>query len=342
MKHLRFLAVFIAAAIAAMPALASGSLLTPDGIRYAVERTPELPQVEITRAEGGDRARLVVPSTEDATPEKQVEIAFDTLTDTLHVVWTRENQHGAEIRYATLSAAGQWSAPRNIAAGAQMYGGLQLALTKSEYGGSYATLMHVAYWSVNGELRDPEYALFAFENGAQVSASVVNLQELAALGDGVSASENAWENVGEPVHPPLTMERYRDGVDVAFGAVSTSSLTRMTILPRKIGPNVRIWKPVGRNIEATPKSNLVSSDTTPVQAFIRGGKLALYTLGEEFRYVVLRSNNTWTQIRAVEVDEDNTSSDLLRDLRAAVEEISDDEDASDDGFAEEDEPYAMR
>jgi hypothetical protein len=336
MKH-RFFAALFVVALLAVPALASSSLLTPDGIRYAIERTPDLPQVEITRAEGGMRARLVVPSTEDATPEKQVEIAFDTLTDTLHVVWTRENEGGAEIRYATLSAAGLWSSPRNIAAGAQMYGGLQLALARSEYGGTYATLMHVAWWSVNGSLRDPEYALFAFENGSQVSATVANLEELASLGDGVTASDFGDENMGEPVHPPLTLERQGDGIDIAFGSVSSSSITRLSIVPRKVGPTVRIWKPVGRGVNFTPRSNLVSSDTTPVQAFIRDGRLALYTIGEEFRFVVLKSNNTWTPPHSVQVDEDNTSSDLLRDLRAAVEEISDDEESA---ASNEEEPPA--
>ena len=334
MKLHRFFAALFVAALLAVPAMASSSLLTQDGLRWAVERTPDLPQVEITRAEGGLRARLVVPSTEDATPEKMVQIAFDTYTDTLHVVWTRENEGGAEIRYATLSAAGQWSAPRNIAAGAQMYGGLQLAITRSEYGGTTATLMHVAWWSINGNLRDPEYALFAFENGAQTSASVANLEELASYGDGVSATAFNDEDMGEPAHPPLTMERSRDGVDIAFGSVSSSSLTRLVIVPRKIGPNVRIWKPVGRGVTQTPKSNLVSTDSTPVQAFIRDGHLALYTAGDEFRFVVLRSNNSWTPLRSVEIDEDNTSSDLLRDLRAAVEEISDDE-AANDGFEDD-------
>lgn len=328
MKHHRFFAASFVAALLAVPALASSSLLTSDGIRYAIERSPDQPQVEITRAEGGMRDRLVVPSTEDATPEKAVQIAFDSYTDTLHVVWTRDNEFGAEIRYATLSAAGQWSAPRNIAAGAQMYGGLQLALTRSEYGGTTATLMHVAWWSVNGDLRDPEYALFAFENGAQVSASIVNLEEIAALGDGVTASD--YEDIGEPVHPPLTMERKNDGVELAFGSVSSSAITRVTLAPRKIGPTVRIWKPVGRGIVRTPKSNLISGDTTPVQAFIRNGRVALYTLGDEFRYVVLRSNNTWTTPRSVDVDEDNTSSDLLRDLRAAVEDIGDSDDETTD------------
>ena len=332
--HHRFIAALFALALAAVPAMASNSLFTPDGIRYAIERQPDLPQVEILRAEGMDRARLVVPSTEDATPEKAVEIAFDTLTDTLHVVWTRENEGGAEIRYATLSAAGQWSSPRNIAAGAQMYGGLQLAITRSEYGGTFATLMHVAWWSVNGDLRDPEYALFAFEHGAQTSAMVGNLEEMALAGDGVTASDFGDEPMGEPVHPPLTLERVGDGIDIAFGSVSSSVITRLTIVPRKVGPNVRIWKPVGRAVHFTPRSNLVSSDATPVQAFIRDGRIALYTMGEEFRFVVLRSNNTWTPIRSVQVDEDNSSSDLLRDLRAAVEEISDAEEET-DGYEDE-------
>ena len=334
MKHHRFFAALFAAALLAMPALASVSLLTPDGVRWAVARTPDLPQIELTRAQGPDGARLVVPSTEDATPEKQVQIAFDTLTDTLHVVWTRDNANGAEIRYATLSAAGEWSTPRNIAAGAQAYGALQLAITRSEYGGTYATLMHVAWWSINGNLRDPEYALFAFENGAQTSAVVANLDDIAALGDGVSASDFTNEEMGEPVHPPLTMERKNDGVDIVFGSVSSSSITRVVLAPRKIGPNVRIWKPVGRSVTRTPRSNLSSADTTPVQAIIRDGRVALYTTGDDFRFVVLKSNNTWTPIRSVHVDEDNTSSDLLRDLRAAVEEISDHEEAT-EGFEDE-------
>lgn len=329
MKLHRFFAVLFVAVLLAVPALASGSLLTPDGIRYAIERSPGEPQVEITRAEGGLRDRLVVPSTEDAAPETATQLAYDVFTDTLHVVWTRESEGGAEIRYATLSAAGQWTSPRNIAAGAQMYGGLQLAITRSEHAGTTATLMHVAWWSVNGNLRDPEYALFAFENGAQVSASVVNLEELAALGDGVSANDFEDEDMGQPIHPPLTMERNRDGVDLAFGSVASSAITRLTVVPRKVGPTVRIWKPVGRTRMNTPKSNLASGDTTPVQAFIREGRIALYTLGEEFRYVVLKSNNTWTTPRSVEVDEDNTAADILRDLRAAVEEISDDEEETD-------------
>jgi hypothetical protein len=324
MKH-RIFVVLFSLALLALPAMGASSLLTPDGIRYAIAPNPDGPQIEISRAEGEAPMRLVVPSTEDATTEKHVQIAFDLVTDTLFVVWTRENEGGAEIRFATMSAAGQWTAPQNMAAGAGTYGGLQLALTRSEYGGTVATLMHVAWWSVNGNLRDPEYALFAFENGAQVSANVTNLEELAMVGDGVTASDFGDEDMGEPIHPPLTMERSGESVDLAFGSVRSSAITRLNILPRKIGPTVRIWKPVGRSGALTPRSQLVSTDTKPVQAILKDGLVALYTLGDEFNFVVLKANNTWTPLHTVHVDEDNSLSDLVSDLRAAMEEISEDE-----------------
>lgn len=323
----RTLAVMFTIALLALPAMGAVSVLTPDGIRYAIEATPDGPQIEITRAEGEARARLVVPSTEDPTIEKQAQVAFDAITDTLYVVWTREGgAAGAEIRYAALNAAGHWSSPRNVAAGSGMYRGLQLALTRGEYGGVTATFMHLAWWSINGNVLDPEYALFAFEKGSDATVEVANLEDMADIGDGVTASE--YEDDGEAIHPPLTMERNGESVDLAFGSVASTAITRLNILPRKIGGTVRIWKPVGRTSEITPRSNLVSSTPTPVQAIIKDGRVALYTLGADFHFVVLKKNNTWTSIYSLHVDEDNTSADLVHDLRAAMEQISEDEEAS--------------
>ena len=127
----------------------------------------------------------------------------------------------------------------------------------------------------------------------------------------------------------MTMERVGETVDLAFGSLHSSAITRLTVAPRKIGGDVRIWKPVGRGSIQTPRSSLTAADETPVQAFIRNGKLALFTVGENFEYVVLRSNNTWTPVHSVQVDEDNTADAILRDLRAAVEEISEDDDQAD-------------
>ncbi len=327
MKLRRFFATLFFAGIVAAPGFGATSVLTPDGIRYSIDPTPDRPQIEIGRAEGYDRATLVVPSTDDAVRESQAQLAFDAATDTLFVVWTRENGAGAEIRYATLNAQGHWSSPRNIAAGAGMYRGLQLAITRSEHGGTYATLMHTAWWSINGSVLDPEYGLFAFENGKDVSAEIVNLVELADAGDGPTASD--WENTGLAVHPPLAMVRNGESVDVAFGTVSSTVVTRLKITPRKIGSTVRMWRPVGRGGTFTPRVNLTSPNENPVQAFIVNDRLALYTAGDDFRFVVLRKDNTWSSIHSVHVDEDNTAADLTNELRYTVEQLIEDEDAAD-------------
>lgn len=328
MKQAGTFAALFVLGLFAVPMSGATSVLTQDGIRYAIEATPDRPQIEIGRAEGDMRATLVVPSTDDAISESQAQLAFDPATETLFVVWTRDNATGAEIRFATLNAAGQWSAPTNVAAGSGMYRSVQLALTRSEYGGVEATLMHVAWWSINGYELDPEYALFAFENGRGVSAEVANLIDLANVSDGPTASD--FENVGEAIHPPLTMVRSGESVDVAFGSVSSTAVTRLRIRPRKIGSDVRMWRPVGRGGSLTPRTNLVSEDQTPVQAFIVNDRLALYAAGDDFRFVFLRKDNTWSPIHFVRVDEKNTAADLARDFRQTVEELIEDEDAAEE------------
>lgn len=328
MKLHRLFATLFVVSLLAVPMFGAGSVLTPDGIRYAIVSSPDRPQVEIGRAEGRMRATLVVPSTDDAIEESQAQLAYDAATQTLFVVWTRENATGAEIRFATLSSSGEWSIPRNVAAGAGMYRGVQLALTRSEYGGVEATLLHLAWWSISGSVLDPEYALFAFENGRGVSAEVTNLTELANLGDGPTASSG--EDVGEAIHPPLVMSRAGDSVDVAFGSTTSTAVTRLRIAPRKIGVTVRMWRPVGRGGSLTPRANLVSQNENPVQAFLVNDRLALYTAGDDFRFVVLRKDNTWSSVRNVHVDEDNTAQDLARDLRETVEALIEDEDAAEE------------
>ena len=321
MKHRIFAAVFALAVVAAVPAFGAQSLLTPDGVRYTIEASAETPHVEIIRAEGDSRARLMVPSTQDATRESQVQLAYDSASDTLFVVWTREHAGVGEVRYATLSAAGYWSPARLVTAGSSMYRGVQLVVTRADD----ATLMHVAWWSINGTLLDPEYALFAFEKGSVVSAEVENLETLARLASDVSTTEYEME-VATPAHPPLALDRRGNSVDVAFGSVGATTINRVTVVPEKSDGHVRIWKPLGRAGTRTPRTRLIATATTPVHAYIDNGHLALYTIGEEFNFVVLRNNGTWSPVRTLRIDDDNTAHDLLRELESTVEDLLDDED----------------
>jgi hypothetical protein len=329
MKLHRFLHIACATALlaAAIPSFAATSLLTPDGVRYAIEPTPETAQVEIARSEGYKRARLVVPSTQDVASEYEAQIAYDTATGLLFVVWSREGFTGSEIRYAILNGDGQWSTPRLITAGSAAYRGLQFVLTHSPDDG--ATLLHAAWWSLNGARADAEYGLFAFSGMYLLSGDVQELESLAAADQNIHTTE--YEETGNPVHPPLAMARNEEDVDVAFGSRGSTALTRINITARKIGPDVRIWKPVGRSIERTPRANLVVEDTSSVvNGFIRNGRLALYTMSDDFRFVVLQNDGTWSPVREVHIDDDNKAADLLRELKRAVEELSDTDPAGSD------------
>lgn len=323
MKPSRFAAVLFIAALSAgaVPALGSSSLLTPDGIRYAIVPEPDNPQVQIARAEGDLRATLVAPSTQDAGTESQAQLAYDTASGNLYVAWVRDNKGNAEIRFAAVNAEGEWSVPRMVAAGSGAYRNLQFVLTHVEENGRTTSFLHLAWWSVNGRLREPEYALFAFENGMAVSANVANLDELAALQGRVQTS--ALEYEPDAIHPPLAMARNGEGVDVAFGAVDSTVLTRLNVTPRKIGGDVRIWKPLGRNGNRTQRSGAMLTSGEAVHGLIINGRLALYSVSDVFRFVVLRADGTWSDAHAVRVDEENTVDDLVRDLRHTVQELLD-------------------
>lgn len=325
MKHNRFVAVLFALAfVAAIPAFGASSLLTPDGVRYTLELSADLAHVEIARAEGEERTRLIVPSTQDATRESQAQLAFDSATDTLFVVWTRESAGVGEVRYAALSPAGHWSPARLVAAGSSMYRGLQFVLTHDVNDGVDATLMHVAWWSINGNLLTPEYALFAFENGRLVSAEQENLDDLAGLAT-LRTTNDIDIPAGSELQPPLALDRSGNTVDVVFGSPQSTTVTRVNVVTRKVGADVRIWKPLGRRGGRTPASGLASLTSAPVRAYMDKGHLALYTIDDELRFVVLRNNGTWSPVRTLRIDEDNTATDLLRDLEKTVEELLDDE-----------------
>ncbi|HUR83578.1 MAG TPA: hypothetical protein VM733_22670 [Thermoanaerobaculia bacterium] len=325
MKHHRFASLLIGAALA-LPAFGATSLLTPDGVRYALEPAPDSPQVEIARSEGVQRARLVVPSTQDVNAEFDAQLLFDNATNSLFVVWSRDGVPGSEIRYAILDSTGKWSSPRLITAGAGAYRGLQFVLTHPS-GDEDVTLLHAAWWSLTGSRSEAEYALFAFENGRFLSGDVQDLESLAALQYDVTAGE--YEDVGTPLHPALAMERNGETVDVVFGSTTSTAVTRFNVTTRKIAGNVRIWKPVGRTVDRTERANLISTDpSSPVFGFIKKGNVALYTISEDFRFTVLKKDGTWSSIREIRIDADNTADDLLRELQHAVEEMVSEEEAA--------------
>jgi hypothetical protein len=334
----RFAAVLFVAALSAgaLPVFGSSSVLTPGGIRYAIVADPAGPQVEIARAEGDLRATLVAPTTQDAGPETQAQLSYDSATGMVYVAWARENAGGSEIRFASVNAQGEWSTPRMVAAGSGAYRNLHLVLTHAQESGEVTTLVHLAWWSVNGRLREPEYALFAFDGGMPLSGEVANLFELAES-TGRERTIASFEYELDAIHPPLTMARNGDSVDVAFGSVESTEITRLNVVARKPRPDVRIWKPLGRNASRTPRTGEMLTSGEAVHGVIINGRLALYSASDVFRFIVLRADGAWSDVHSVRIDEENTVDDLVRDLRHTVQELLDhEEEASEISVAAED------
>ena len=315
---------FLLALVAGATSVAGAdSVLTSDGTRFSIEVAADRPQLVITRAAGDTRDRIVVPTTDDEAIESQANLAFDAATGTLYVAWSRDLAGISDIRVTSMRANGAWSVPIVVSGGSGQRRALQVVLTHAETDieDLTATLLHMAWWKINGTTTEPEYGLVAFESGESVSTHVANLDTLAALVNGASSNP---EDTGVAMHPPMTMARNGSGVDVVFGAVNTTALTRLTAVPvHKIQGTVRMWTPLGRNAARTPKASLVSLDGSPVQAFLSNGRVVLYTPGaKQFRFVLL-IDGRWSPERKLRVDNDLTADDLLDDLRRTVEELED-------------------
>lgn len=295
------------------------TVLTPDSTVYTIDASRSVAQLELSRRRGDVRETLIVPTTGDEAIESQARLAFDVSGGTLYVLWHRASEGIDEIRLASLNDADEWSDAHVIAHGADVRrAGLQMVLTHAREEGDEAdtTLIHAGWWSIGTDLA-PEYALIAFERGRHLSTEVIDLRTLTEARLAHDATER--EETGEAVHPPLVMARAVNAVDIVFGADQTTALTRVSIEPKRISSEARMWRPSGRSTQRTGPANLISHGAAPVQAFVSHDRIVLYTPDAKFRYSIF-DNGQWTPIRMIELDETVTSDHLLRELHRTVEE----------------------
>ena len=318
MKRILAIALIMAASVAAYGA---SSALTPDGSRYSTEVAAESPHLLLVRVNGDTRVSVDVPSTDDDALEADPHVAYDALTGALYVVWTRRAEGVEEIRFAIRAADGTWSEPQTVTSGAERILGTQVAVTHGVEEDAGLPLIHVAWWKVGEAMAEPWYALVAIEKDRQPVTSFANLVDLAAIAADSEAASMEREDMGAAAHPPLAMSRNGQEVDIVFGAVDQTAVTRLTVAPRTIGGTARIFVPVGRSAFRTPRAKLASASEQPLQAMIsRNGRIVLYAPGERFSYVVL-DNGEWTPVRSLKVDEKLTLDHVLKDLQRTVEEL---------------------
>jgi hypothetical protein len=297
------------------------TVLTPDSTLYAIEGTREQVSLELSRRRADTLDTLLVPGTDDEAMDSDARLLYDNASSTLFVVWHKADAVQDSIVLASLDTEGVWSEPIVLASCSSMRrAGLQTVLTRASDvdSGAQGTLIHAAWWGVGSELT-AEYALVAFEEGVHVSTDVSKLNEIAQGHKAEGADE--YEDTGAALHPPLAIARGEsNAIDVVYGAANSTKVTRVRIDPRRVKGDARLWKPVGRTSNRTPRSRMVTSDASAVQAFISKGRVVLYRPDEKFRFVVFE-NGAWSPERMIQLDENLSSEELLRELRATVDEL---------------------
>lgn len=285
----------------------SPAVLTSDGVVYTVAPLPAS-KLQLVRREGELRQTVLVPS--DGGTVTEAELAYDSATATLFVVW-----HTQDAVYVTRRVAdGPWSEPLLIDVGAKR-AGLELVITRV----NKTTLLHAAWWKL-GTAPAAEYALLAYEYGEHASTFVGNLDALS--GNTASENESSGENelMSEVLHPPLAMARAGSaGVDIVYGEVTSTRLHRIILEP-KIRPDVRIWKPSRKGGGLTPRAGLMSVSGDPVRVILNKGRIILYAPDKKFRFVIYE-NGRWSPERMIQLDDNLTREQLVEELRKAVERL---------------------
>ena len=307
------------------------TVLTSDGVVYTVDSTSRT-QVRLIRRVADEQSTIVVPTTEDNAIESQTQLLWDNAASTLYVVWHRSTDRTDQLFLSRLDADGNWADPTIIATGnGARRAGLQVAMTKVAAGGSVTTLIHAAWWSINAK-PVAEYALLAFENGEFLSVTVDDLQELAGA-NGIHDDDT--EPVTEVLHPPLAMARGTGAsVDVVFGSPYNTRLTRIVLEPRRVRPDVRIWRPGRKGGSLTPRAGLMSASGDPVKVILNQGRVVLYTPDNEFRFVIFL-NGKWTPERMIRLDAKLTREQMVQELNRTIESlVSDEQPASSQGVSQ--------
>jgi hypothetical protein len=295
---------------------------TLDATHYAIAAPTDVPVLELIRRNGETRETLVVPSTDDEAVESHAKLLWDSSTSTLFVVWQRSVEGANEIRLAWLNPDGMWSEPITVAGASSLNRvSLQVALTRAASLGAEldVTLIHMVWWSL-GSKPEAEYALVAFEAGANVSSLVASLDTLSEDLRTLSTGPEA-EDTGEAIHPPLAMSKVESAVDVVYGDVDSTGVTRVRLEPVRIAGNARAWRPLGRTGDRTGRTGFISNNSAPVGAFISKGRIVLYTPDEEFRFVVYE-NGEWSPVRMIQLDETLTGDQVLYELRRTVDDLA--------------------
>lgn len=239
------LGAFVALGLAAMATAEERSLLTPDGTLYHVqsglyrsfepEGTAAQPGDIVIRWDSLDQAGValsgIIPGTDNADPKDQFDLAYDSLSKSLVLVWNDRIQVFNSIQFAILQK-GIWTQSQLIPSAMFSFASHpQLLIThqivqdmdvnQSEYD-SLRSIISVVWWE--GSIRPrARFAPIFVENGS-IDLSDIHIYDLPELvGSRTVAGSGILEN---PLYeaPALQQDGMSSTILATFADVATETL----------------------------------------------------------------------------------------------------------------------
>jgi hypothetical protein len=271
-----------------------------------------------------ERESVVVPATIGPEVDTDGRLAYDRISRTLYVVWRRGTE-STEIVFAALAENGEWSAPKVLAtAPGYKHADLKVLLTRGvTQQNEPVTFLHALWWKESQVELIAEYALAALDGSTVLSTSVSDLASLSGLRSALDATfsdDGIQPRVElEPTYPPLAMAAAKEGIDVVFGSKDKKSFTRLTVIPRQVQAQARLFIPGGKGPVRVPYTRIHNSIVGQVTTDILGGRVIVYATASDFRYATFE-NGTWSTVRSLRPDAAITAERLAIELRRHVED----------------------
>ncbi|HEX2061324.1 MAG TPA: hypothetical protein VHK90_11330 [Thermoanaerobaculia bacterium] len=325
------------------------TLLTEDGTLFSVEsRVTEDEGSSVSahlvlRAQGTIEATEIIPATLDGGSHREPAIAYDAESRTLFVFWLHHvGMFNSELMFACRDANGTWTPARTFGDRFDYRENLRIAVTRkvSDADGKplpgTAISVHLTWWEDDSD-SDPtanpddeavQYAMVVIENGAVVGEP--QFMKLSQFIDDSKSDEKAANEETAPVavdenllkQPHLFTSANQDSVLLVFGDFRTNRIHQVRVRPTKERTppvsNGRLRVPVGRGEGSMGSPRFAKAANGRVEGIYAGDRMALYTRGEDKIEYVLLKNGAWTDMRAIALDTEVTSSAAVDALRRLV------------------------
>jgi hypothetical protein len=326
------------AALVLLPLFASAqapeALLTPNGTLYSIETQAatdttdptggaSLPLVLTTRHDA-DVSRQLVPATTAGGQHMNPALAYDAESQTLFVFWVHHTDlFSSELLFASLDAQGNWSETTAFGHPFDYRENLRIAVTKKVTAddGSLSSgiSVHLTWWEfeTSSGKESARYAMIAIEGGKAVSIDFLNLDLFrVAQTDQVANDDVDVSILKQPLIFPAPKQ---DSVLLVYGDMQTHTFHEVRVTPHKVETNGRLRVPGGRSEGGFPAPSMgMQANSTMGGIYDDNEHLAFYVGDNHAVHYSVLKEGSWSDTRALTLDEELTSSAAVEAIRRLV------------------------